>query len=93
MQGSSGRRLSPPQQATLFDAPLAEVTTTEGRRYIRRCNPERAKEIASSREPKCVALNTAVVAANEYLATYPRANPDTPPPDPSRSTCVDARVT
>jgi hypothetical protein len=31
----------------LFDAPLAEVETTEGQRYILRRNPERGKEIAS----------------------------------------------
>ena len=64
-------------QMSLFDAPLAEVTTTEGQRYILRRNPERAKEIASSRESKYGALNTAMVAANEYLATHPRANPST----------------
>ena len=43
------------------------VGDTGGRR-----NPERAKEIASSRESKYVALNTAVVAANQYLATHLR---------------------
>ena len=64
-------------QMSLFDAPLAEVTTTEGQRYILRRNPERAKEIASSRESKYGALNTAVVAANEYLANHSRANPGT----------------
>jgi len=62
---------------SLFDAPLAEVTTTEGQRYILRRNPERAKEITSSRESKYGALNTAMAAANEYLATHPRANPGT----------------
>jgi len=64
-------------QMSLFDAPLAEVTTTEGQRYILRRNPERAKEIASSRESKYGALNTALVAANEYLANHPRADPGT----------------
>jgi hypothetical protein len=64
-------------QMSLFDAPLAEVTTTEGQRYILRRNPERAREIASSRESKYGALNTAVVAANEYLANHSRANPGT----------------
>jgi hypothetical protein len=64
-------------QMSLFDAPLAEVTTTEGQRYILRRNPERAKEIAASRESKYGALNTAMAAANEYLATHPRANPGT----------------
>jgi hypothetical protein len=64
-------------QMSLFDAPLAEVTTTDGQRYVLRRNPERAKEIASSRESKYAALNTATVGANEYLATHPRANPST----------------
>ena len=64
-------------QMSLFDAPLAEVTTTEGQRYILRRNPERAKEIAASRALKYAALNTAMRAANEYLATHPRAKPDT----------------
>jgi hypothetical protein len=64
-------------QMSLFDAPLAEITTTEGQRYILRRNPERAREIASSRDSKYEALNTAVVAANEYLAAHPRANPST----------------
>jgi hypothetical protein len=64
-------------QMSLFDAPLAEVTTAEGQRYILRRNPERAKEIASSRDSKYGAVNAAVVAANEYLATHPRAKPGT----------------
>ena len=64
-------------QMSLFDAPLAEVTTTDGQRYVLRRNPERTKEIASSRESKYGALNTATVGANEYLATHPRANPST----------------
>jgi hypothetical protein len=64
-------------QMSLFDAPLAEVTTSAGQRYILRRNPERAKEIAASRESKYRALNTAAVAANEYLATHPRAKPGT----------------
>jgi hypothetical protein len=64
-------------QMSLFDAPLAEVTTTERQRYILRRNPERATEIAASRESKYGALNTAMAAANEYLATHPRAKPGT----------------
>jgi hypothetical protein len=64
-------------QMSLFDALLAEVTTTDGQRYVLRRNPERTKEIASSRESKYGALNTATVGANEYLATHPRANPST----------------
>ena len=64
-------------QMSLFDAPLAEVTTTEGQRYVLRRNPERAKEIAASRESKYGALNTATVGANAYLASHRRANPST----------------
>lgn len=64
-------------QMSLFDMPLAEVTTTDGQRYILRRNPERAREIASSRESKYRALNSATVVANEYLAAHPRANPGT----------------
>jgi hypothetical protein len=64
-------------QMSLFDALLAEVTTTDGQRYVLRRNPERTKEIASSRDSKYGALNTATVGANEYLATHPRANPST----------------
>ena len=64
-------------QMSLFDAPLAEVTTTKGQRYVLRRNPERAREIAASRESKYRALNKATLEANEYLATHPRANPGT----------------
>jgi Transposase DDE domain len=64
-------------QMRLFDARLAEVTTSDGQRYILRRNPQRAEEIASSRASKYAALATAVVAANAYLATHPRANPAT----------------
>lgn len=62
---------------SLFDAPLAEATTMEGQRYILRRNPECATEIASSRESKYRVLNAATVAANEYLASHPRAKPST----------------
>lgn len=64
-------------QMSLFDAPLAEITTTEGQRYVLRRNSERAQDIASSRESKYAALNTATLGANEYLATHPRAKPST----------------
>jgi hypothetical protein len=64
-------------QMSLFDAPLAEITATDGQRYILRRNPERAQEIASSRTSKHAALKAGVVVANEYLASHPRAKPDT----------------
>ncbi|MGH8646193.1 MAG: IS1634 family transposase [Gammaproteobacteria bacterium] len=62
-------------QMTLFDAPLAEITTPEGERYILRRNPLRAQEIAASREDKYRTLRNAVAIANQYLATHQRANP------------------
>lgn len=64
-------------QMSLFDAPLAEVTTTKGERYILRRNPARADEIAASRDDKFTALSTAVTTANGYLATHPRGDPAT----------------
>jgi len=64
-------------QMSLFDASLAEVTTTDGERYILRRNPERANEIAASRDSKFGSLAAAAIAANEYLATHLRADPGT----------------
>lgn len=62
-------------QMTLFDEPLAEITTPEGGRYILRRNPLRAQEIAASREDKYRTLRNAMAAANQYLSTHQRANP------------------
>jgi len=39
-------------QMTLFDEPLAEITSPQGERYILRRNPLRAREIAAAREDK-----------------------------------------
>jgi hypothetical protein len=63
-------------QMDLFDAPLAEVIDN-GQRYILRRNPERAKELAASREAKYATLTAAVTATNTYLAAHPLAKPDT----------------
>jgi hypothetical protein len=60
-------------QMTLFDEPLAEITTADGARYILRRNPLRAQEIAAAREDKYRTLGHAVAIANQYLATHPRA--------------------
>ena len=62
-------------QMDLFDAPLAEVIDN-GQRYILRRNPERAKELAASREAKYATLSAAVTATNTYLAEHPLAKPD-----------------
>jgi len=64
-------------QMSLFDMPLAEVTTDAGQRYVLRRNPARAKEMAASRDSKQAVLSSAVNAANEYLKSHPRAKPDT----------------
>ena len=63
-------------QMGLFDAPLAEVIVDE-QRYILRRNPERAKELDASRAAKYATLRAAVKATNTYLASHPRAKPDT----------------
>ena len=64
-------------QMSLFDEPLAEVTTMDGERYVLRRNPERAGEIAASRDSKFGSLGAAVIAANEYLEKHSRADPGT----------------
>ena len=60
-------------QMTLFDQPLAEITTPHGARYILRRNPLRAQEIAAAREDKYRTLGHAVAIANQYLTAHPRA--------------------
>jgi Transposase len=57
----------------LFDETLAEITTEEGLRYILRRNPQRAAEIAASREDKYRTLCKAVNEHNHSLANHPRA--------------------
>jgi hypothetical protein len=37
---------------SLFDVQLAEVISSEGERYVLRCNPVRAQEMAHSRKDK-----------------------------------------
>ena len=60
-------------QMSLFDVDLAEVISKEGHRYVLRCNPVRAQEIASSRKDKLVSLEKAVNQYNQYLKEHPRA--------------------
>jgi transposase len=59
-------------QMGLFEEKLAEVADN-GVRYILRRNPERAREVASSREAKLTKLKTLVNQKNHYLAGHPRA--------------------
>jgi transposase len=57
----------------LFDQALAEVSTTEGLRYVLRRNPERAQEIQKSREDKLKVLKKEIARQNQYLKEHPRA--------------------
>jgi len=59
-------------QMGLFEERLAEVADG-GVRYILRRNPERARELASSREAKLIKVKTLVEQKNIYLARHPRA--------------------
>ncbi len=58
---------------SFFDVDLAEVISPEGHRYVLRCNPVRAQEIASSRQDKLVSLEKAANQYNQYLKEHPRA--------------------
>jgi hypothetical protein len=57
----------------LFDQALAEVSTTEGLRYVLRRNPARAQEIQESREDKLKVLKKESARQNQYLKEHPRA--------------------
>jgi hypothetical protein len=61
-------------QMGLFDAALAEVTTTAGPRYVLRRNPLRAEEIAASRQDKLQRISREVAEQNAYLAEHGRAS-------------------
>jgi transposase len=60
-------------QMDLFDQALAEVSTTEGLRYVLRRNPARAQEIQESREDKLKVLKKESARQNQYLKEHPRA--------------------
>lgn len=60
-------------QMGLFDQQLAEVETSEGIRYILRCNPIRAAEVARSRQDRLQALQREADKQNLYLAEHRRA--------------------
>ena len=61
-------------QMQLFDETIAEVVDEEtGVRYVLRRNPQRASEMAGTRESKLAKLRELVVDRNTYLAEHPRA--------------------
>jgi hypothetical protein len=59
-------------QMGLFEEKLAEVAD-DGVRYILRRNPERARELANSREAKLARVRMLLNQKNLYLAGHPRA--------------------
>src|SRR4030067_2788106 len=59
-------------QIGLFEEKLCEVAC-EKVRYILRRNPERAQEVALSREAKLAKVKELVTAKNQYLSEHPRA--------------------
>ncbi len=59
-------------QMELFEEKLAEVAN-DGVRYILRRNPERARELAVTREAKLTRLRTLLCQKNLYLAEHPGA--------------------
>ncbi len=60
-------------QMSLFDEQLTEVISQDGNRYVLRCNPVRAQEIARSRQDKLASLEKAVYQYNQYLQEHRRA--------------------
>jgi transposase len=62
-------------QMSLFDDALAEVED-DAIRYILRRNPQRAQEMAESRQEKFASLVKRLNERNTYLAGHPRAKPE-----------------
>jgi Transposase DDE domain len=60
-------------QMSLFDQQLTEVISQDGNRYVLRCNPVRAQEIARSRQDKLASLEKALDQYNLYLQEHRRA--------------------
>jgi transposase len=62
-------------QVQLFDDTVAEVADEKaGVRYVLRRNPQRAAEMASSRNAKLANVQRLLVEQNAYLAEHPRAD-------------------
>jgi transposase len=60
-------------QMELFEDKVADVLGDDGRRFVLRRNPERQKELESSREQKRQAVERALQQANTYLQEHRRA--------------------
>jgi len=60
-------------QMSFFDEKIHEVVLENGSRYILRCNPVRAAEIAENRKLKQVKLDAIVAERNRYLKEHPKA--------------------
>jgi transposase len=60
-------------QMELFEDQVNEVLGEDGRRFVLRRNPERQKELQSSREQKRQTVETAIEKANAYLEEHRRA--------------------
>ena len=62
-------------QMDLFDETIAEVVDEEaGVRYVLRRNPQRASEMAQTRESKLEKLQELLADRNTYLAEHPRGD-------------------
>ena len=62
-------------QIELFDQTVAEVADdATGIRYVLRRNPQRAAEVASTRNAKMAKVRQLMAEQNTYLAEHPRAN-------------------
>jgi transposase len=61
-------------QLELFDEKVNEVVMADGKRYILKCNPVRAEEIAASRQSKLRSLKEFVSKKNEYLSSHRKAS-------------------
>jgi hypothetical protein len=61
-------------QMELFDESIAEVTDEDADvRYVLRRNPQRALEMATTRQSKLASLQRLLAEQNSYLADHPRA--------------------
>jgi hypothetical protein len=63
-------------QLLLFDVDLSEVILKDGKRYILKRNPVRAKEISENRLLKLSQLHKIISERNNDLTEHQRANPN-----------------
>jgi transposase len=63
-------------QLSLFDENLSEIILENGKRYILKRNPVRAKEISDNRRSKLSQLHNTVSERNNYLTRHQRAKPE-----------------